>query len=59
MIGGSEQQLEDANILLKEVESVLVSFEKGGKIPNSVIEASIFRKPYFNNKFLPALLKPR
>ena len=30
-----------------DVEKALASFEKNGKLPASVMEASIFRKPYF------------
>lgn len=44
---------------MKEVESAIGAYEKSGRIPNSVVEASIFSKPYFINKFLPTLLKPR
>lgn len=45
--------------MVKEVETAVATFEKSGRIPNAVIEAAIFRKPYFVNKFLPILMKPR
>ncbi|XP_074616558.1 Fanconi anemia group A protein-like isoform X3 [Acropora palmata] len=51
-----EKQLKQASA---DVNKVLESFEKTGKVPNSVMEASIFRKPYFIGRFLPALLTPR
>lgn len=34
-------------------------FEHTGKIPVTVMEASIFRRPYYVSHFLPALLTPR
>ncbi|ESO98286.1 hypothetical protein LOTGIDRAFT_159082 [Lottia gigantea] len=43
----------------QHVLKALSGFESTGKIPASVMEASIFRKPYFVGQFLPALLKPR
>lgn len=54
-----EQVVEEDITLVKEVDSAIAAYEKSGKIPSSVIEAAIFRKPYFLNKFLPILLKPR
>nr|XP_058972994.1 Fanconi anemia group A protein-like isoform X2 [Pocillopora verrucosa] len=50
------KQLEQAS---SDVEKVIESFEKSGKVPSTVMEASIFRKPYFIGRFLPALLTPR
>ncbi|NXR54761.1 FANCA protein, partial [Hippolais icterina] len=44
---------------LRDVEKALQIFENTGKIPTSVIEASIFRRPYYTSWFLPALLRPR
>ncbi|NXL61628.1 FANCA protein, partial [Chordeiles acutipennis] len=44
---------------LRDVEKALQIFENTRKIPTSVIEASIFRRPYYTSWFLPALLKPR
>ncbi|NXL72134.1 FANCA protein, partial [Leptocoma aspasia] len=44
---------------LHDVEKALQIFENTRKIPTSVIEASIFRRPYYTSWFLPALLRPR
>ncbi|CAI9596095.1 unnamed protein product, partial [Staurois parvus] len=43
----------------QDVEKAVKIFENTGKIPASVMEASIFRRPYFTSRFLPALLTPR
>uniref|UniRef100_UPI00398EE3C5 Fanconi anemia group A protein-like isoform X2 n=1 Tax=Pristiophorus japonicus TaxID=55135 RepID=UPI00398EE3C5 len=43
----------------QDVEKAILIFENSGKIPASVMEASIFRRPYYLTRFLPALLTPR
>ncbi|KAM4612477.1 Fanconi anemia group A protein [Discoglossus pictus] len=43
----------------QDVDKAIHIFENTGKIPASVMEASIFRRPYFTSRFLPALLAPR
>ncbi|XP_074056868.1 Fanconi anemia group A protein isoform X2 [Macrotis lagotis] len=43
----------------QDVEKAIQVFEQTGKIPVTVMEASIFRKPYYMSRFLPALLIPR
>ncbi|XP_016283404.1 Fanconi anemia group A protein isoform X2 [Monodelphis domestica] len=43
----------------QDVEKAIQVFEHTGKIPVTVMEASIFRKPYYVSRFLPALLIPR
>ncbi|XP_076989437.1 Fanconi anemia group A protein isoform X2 [Tamandua tetradactyla] len=43
----------------QDVEKAIVVFEHTGKIPATVMEASIFRRPYYLSHFLPALLAPR
>ncbi|XP_066570008.1 Fanconi anemia group A protein isoform X2 [Amia ocellicauda] len=43
----------------QDVEKAVSLFEKTGRIPANVMEASIFRRPYFMSRFLPALLTPR
>ncbi|XP_073439969.1 Fanconi anemia group A protein-like [Dendrobates tinctorius] len=43
----------------QDVEKAVQIFQNTGKIPASVMEASIFRRPYFTSRFLPALLTPR
>ena len=42
-----------------DVEKCLLLYEQSGKIPTTIMEASIFRKPYFIGRFLQALLVPR
>ena len=42
--------------VLSDVEKALNSFEANKKMPQVVLEASIFRRPYFVGQFLPALL---
>ncbi|XP_048402960.1 Fanconi anemia group A protein-like isoform X3 [Stegostoma tigrinum] len=44
---------------MQDVERAILIFENSGKIPSSVMEASIFRRPYYLTRFLPALLTPR
>uniref|UniRef100_G1PNC5 FA complementation group A n=1 Tax=Myotis lucifugus TaxID=59463 RepID=G1PNC5_MYOLU len=43
----------------QDVEKALQVFEHTGKIPLAVMEASIFRRPYYVCHFLPALLTPQ
>ncbi|XP_030641785.1 Fanconi anemia group A protein [Chanos chanos] len=43
----------------QDVEKAVSLFETTGKISATVMEASIFRRPYFMSRFLPALLVPR
>ncbi|KAM4017341.1 Fanconi anemia group A protein isoform 2-T2 [Anomaloglossus baeobatrachus] len=43
----------------QDVEKAVQIFQNTGKIPASVMEASIFRRPYYTSRFLPALLTPR
>ncbi|XP_053402861.1 uncharacterized protein LOC123550422 [Mercenaria mercenaria] len=45
--------------VVSEIESAVKLFETTGKVPTSILEASIFRKPYYIGQFLPALLQPR
>ncbi|XP_029993188.1 Fanconi anemia group A protein [Sphaeramia orbicularis] len=44
---------------VQDVEKAVSLFENTGRISATVMEASIFRRPYFLTRFLPALLKPR
>ena len=54
----SETDLEsNQNPVLSDVEKALNSFETTKKMPQIVLEASIFRRPYFVGQFLPALLE--
>ncbi|XP_078295300.1 Fanconi anemia group A protein isoform X5 [Panthera onca] len=43
----------------QDVEKAIAVFEHTGRIPSAVMEASIFRRPYYTAHFLPALLTPR
>lgn len=43
----------------QDVEKAVSLFESTGRISATVMEASIFRRPYFLNRFLPTLLAPR
>ncbi|XP_048254988.1 Fanconi anemia group A protein homolog [Haliotis rufescens] len=42
-----------------DIERSLTAFQATGKVPTTVMEASIFRKPYFVGRYLRSLLKPR
>ncbi|XP_074533499.1 Fanconi anemia group A protein [Halichoeres trimaculatus] len=53
--GGASAQCPAA----QDVEKAVSLFESTGKISATVMEASIFRRPYFLTRFLPALLTPR
>ncbi|XP_057609613.1 Fanconi anemia group A protein [Chionomys nivalis] len=44
---------------MRDVKKAIVVFEQTGKIPMPVLEASIFRRPYYLSRFLPSLLTPR
>uniref|UniRef100_A0A3P8X7F7 Fanconi anemia complementation group A n=2 Tax=Cynoglossus semilaevis TaxID=244447 RepID=A0A3P8X7F7_CYNSE len=44
---------------VQDVERAVSLFETTGRISATVMEASIFRRPYFLTRFLPALLIPR
>ncbi|XP_013363404.1 PREDICTED: Fanconi anemia group A protein isoform X3 [Chinchilla lanigera] len=43
----------------QDVEKAISMFEHTRKVPVPVLEASIFRRPYYVSHFLPALLTPR
>ncbi|XP_076321737.1 Fanconi anemia group A protein homolog [Tachypleus tridentatus] len=51
--------LQKINQAVIDVEKSLELYENTNKVPTSILEASIFRKPYFIGSFLPELLKPR
>ncbi|KAL4234783.1 hypothetical protein ACF0H5_006425 [Mactra antiquata] len=42
-----------------EVDNAIKLYEMTHKVPTSLFEASIFRKPYYLGQFLPVLLQPR
>ncbi|KAK3735722.1 hypothetical protein RRG08_024518 [Elysia crispata] len=43
----------------QDVQKAVAAFAESRKIPAVLMQASIFQKPYFMGKFLPALMKPR
>ncbi|KAL5250354.1 hypothetical protein ACHWQZ_G016180 [Mnemiopsis leidyi] len=46
----------DKNVV-HDIEKAIVAFKKKRAVPSSIIEASIFKKQYYINHFLPCLLK--
>ncbi|XP_038059459.1 Fanconi anemia group A protein homolog [Patiria miniata] len=44
---------------MEAVEIAVTHYEKTGRIQDRVLQASIFRRPYYIGQFLPALLTPR
>ncbi|XP_071528013.1 uncharacterized protein [Panulirus ornatus] len=54
-----QQSSKISSKVVEEVEAAVNHFSETGKIPNFVLEASIFRIPYFCSAFLPALLVSR
>ena len=45
--------------VVKVVDKAVEEFAKSGRIPASVMEMIMFRKPYFIRNFLPHILAPR
>ncbi|NXI97977.1 FANCA protein, partial [Psophia crepitans] len=58
-LSSTDEPVQPQGQALRDVEKALQIFETTRKIPTSVIEASIFRRPYYISRFLPALLRPR
>ncbi|NXN26969.1 FANCA protein, partial [Nycticryphes semicollaris] len=58
-LSSTDESVQPQGQALRDVEKALQIFENTRKIPTSVIEASIFRRPYYTSWFLPALLRPR
>ncbi|KFV70348.1 Fanconi anemia group A protein, partial [Dryobates pubescens] len=58
-LSSTDESVQPQSQALRDVEKALQIFETTRKIPTSVIEASIFRRPYYTSWFLPALLQPR
>ncbi|KFV54835.1 Fanconi anemia group A protein, partial [Tyto alba] len=58
-LASTDEAVQPQGQALRDVEKALQIFEHTRKIPTSVIEASIFRRPYYASWFLPALLRPR
>ncbi|XP_010021602.1 PREDICTED: Fanconi anemia group A protein-like, partial [Nestor notabilis] len=57
-LSSTDESVQPQGQALRDVEKALQIFENTRKIPTSVIEASIFRRPYYTSWFLPALLRP-
>ncbi|NXO03414.1 FANCA protein, partial [Rhinopomastus cyanomelas] len=58
-LSSTDESVQPQGQALRDVEKALQIFENTRKIPTSVLEASIFRRPYYTSWFLPALLRPR
>ncbi|NXS43262.1 FANCA protein, partial [Balaeniceps rex] len=58
-LSSADESVQPQGQALRDVEKALQIFGNTRKIPTSVIEASIFRRPYYTSWFLPALLRPR
>ncbi|XP_030437265.1 Fanconi anemia group A protein isoform X1 [Gopherus evgoodei] len=58
-LSSTKEAVQPQSQALEDVEKAIRIFENTGKIPTSVIEASIFRRPYYTSHFIPALLMPR
>ncbi|KFV78899.1 Fanconi anemia group A protein, partial [Struthio camelus australis] len=58
-LSSTNESVQPQGQALRDVEKAIQIFENTRKIPTSVIEASIFRRPYYTSWFLPALLRPR
>lgn len=44
--------------MLNDVEEMVKAYNSTGNIPSRVLQASLFQRPYFVNKFLCTLLSP-
>ncbi|XP_032086259.1 Fanconi anemia group A protein isoform X2 [Thamnophis elegans] len=58
-LSSTEEASQPSCQALQDVEKAIQIFRNTGKIPASVLEASIFRRSYYVSRFLPALLVPR
>ncbi|KAM4573595.1 Fanconi anemia group A protein [Odontesthes bonariensis] len=58
-VSGAGASLQPQCQAAQDVEKAVSLFQSTGKISATVMEASIFRRPYFLTRFLSALLKPR
>uniref|UniRef100_A0A8D0GNN4 FA complementation group A n=1 Tax=Sphenodon punctatus TaxID=8508 RepID=A0A8D0GNN4_SPHPU len=58
-LSAAKETLQPQCQALQDVEKAIQIFENTGKIPTSVMEASIFRRSYYTSRFIPALLTPR
>ncbi|KAL2094019.1 hypothetical protein ACEWY4_011331 [Coilia grayii] len=58
-VSGAAETVQPQHQAQQDIEKAVSLFESTGKISAMVMEASIFRRPYFLSRFLPALLTPR
>ncbi|XP_070617850.1 Fanconi anemia group A protein isoform X2 [Erythrolamprus reginae] len=58
-LSSAKEDAQPSHQALQDVEKATQIFRNTGKIPASVMEASIFRRSYYVSRFLPALLVPR
>ncbi|XP_066504617.1 LOW QUALITY PROTEIN: Fanconi anemia group A protein [Hoplias malabaricus] len=59
VVSGAVAEDEPRCPALQDVEKAVALFQSTGRISATVMEASIFRRPYFLSQFLPVLLTPR
>ncbi|KAJ7997768.1 hypothetical protein DPEC_G00215550 [Dallia pectoralis] len=58
-VSGAGVSAQPQSQALQDVEKAVLLFSNTGRISATVMEASIFRRPYFLTRFLPVLLTPR
>ncbi|XP_060784525.1 Fanconi anemia group A protein isoform X2 [Neoarius graeffei] len=59
VVSGAAPEVQPECVAQQDVEKAVALFQSTGRISATVMEASIFRRPYFLSRFLPALLTPR
>ncbi|XP_062856295.1 Fanconi anemia group A protein-like isoform X2 [Trichomycterus rosablanca] len=59
VVSGAVTEVQPECVAQQDVEKAVALFESTGRISATVMEASIFRRPYFLSRFLSALLTPR
>ncbi|KAF4085682.1 hypothetical protein AMELA_G00097800 [Ameiurus melas] len=59
VVSGAATEVQPECVAQQDVEKAVALFQNTGRISATVMEASIFRRPYFLSRFLPALLTPR
>ncbi|XP_058253230.1 Fanconi anemia group A protein isoform X2 [Hemibagrus wyckioides] len=59
VVSGAATEVKPECVAQQDVEKAVAFFQNTGRISATVMEASIFRRPYFLSRFLPALLTPR
>ncbi|GAA6078973.1 Fanconi anemia group A protein isoform X1, partial [Tachysurus ichikawai] len=59
VVSGAATEVKPECVAQQDVEKAVAFFQNTGRISATVMEASIFRRPYFLSRFLPVLLTPR